>query len=84
MSTLDFTREQLAQYILTKAKESSLSKIRSIILNEGEEDISTFDLNEKQLSEIDNRRERFLAGEGKSYSWQEVKQELIEKHGLQA
>jgi len=34
MSTLDFTREQLAQYILNTAKESSLSKIRSIILNE--------------------------------------------------
>lgn len=38
MSTLDFTREQLAQYILNTAKESSISKIKSIILNESNGD----------------------------------------------
>lgn len=38
MSALDFTREQLAQYILNSAKESSISKIKSIILNEKKEE----------------------------------------------
>ncbi|WP_346882366.1 hypothetical protein [uncultured Algibacter sp.] len=41
-------------------------------------------LTEAQLDEIDVRRAKYIAGEGKSYSWQEIKQELIDKHGLQA
>lgn len=38
MDTLNFSREQLAQYILKDAKESSLSKIKSIISNENNEE----------------------------------------------
>lgn len=38
MKPLNLTREQLAQYILNEAKESSISKIKSIISNENNED----------------------------------------------
>jgi len=38
----------------------------------------------EQLDEIDNRRENYLSSKGRSYSWEEIKQELIDEHGLQA
>lgn len=45
---------------------------------------SEFTLSDKQLAELDKRRNKHLKGEGKSFSWKEIKQELIEKHGLQS
>ena len=83
MGTLEFTREQLAQYILNTAKESSISKIKAIILDE-DKDQSICNLTNEQLDGLDRRRDRYLAGEGNSYSWEEVKQELKDKHGLRA
>ena len=47
------------------------------------ENLSTNVTNE-QLDALDKRREKYIAGEGKSYSWEEVKKELIDKHGLQS
>ncbi len=41
-------------------------------------------LSNTQLDEIDKRRAKYLSGESKSYSWKEIKQELIDEHGLQA
>lgn len=41
-------------------------------------------LTNAQIKELDRRRARHLSGEGTSFSWQEIKQELIDKHGLQA
>lgn len=41
-------------------------------------------LSESQLEELDKRRENYLSGIGNSYSWNEVKEELIEKYGLQS
>lgn len=49
---------------------------------EAKELFSSSILNEDQIKELDKRRERYLSDEGKSYSWEEVKQELQEKHGL--
>lgn len=43
---------------------------------------STSILNNSQKKELDNIRERHLLGKSASYSWQEIKQELIDKHGL--
>jgi hypothetical protein len=34
------------------------------------------------LQESIKQADRYLSDEGKSYSWEEVKQELQEKHGL--
>ncbi len=41
-------------------------------------------LSKTQIKELDRRRAKHITGEGTSYSWQEIKQELIDKHGLQA
>lgn len=41
-------------------------------------------LNNSQKKELDTIRERHLLGKSNSYSWQEIKQELIDKHGLRA
>lgn len=43
---------------------------------------STSILNNSQKKELDNIRERHLLGKSASYFWQEIKQELIDKHGL--
>jgi len=40
-------------------------------------------LSETQYNELNMRRENYLSGIGNSYSWNEVKEELIEKYGLQ-
>ncbi len=51
MSTVDLTREQLAQYILNTAKESSISKIRPIVLKEQREKIIAYSVDGKPLNE---------------------------------
>jgi hypothetical protein len=82
METVDRTREQLANYILTSAKQSSLFKIVALLNEEGE----TFDKNltEEQIDELEIRRNNYLSGKSRTYTFQEIKQELIDKHGLQA
>lgn len=35
-----------------------------------------------QIKELDRRRSKHFTGEGSSFTWQEIKQELIDKHGL--
>jgi hypothetical protein len=39
-------------------------------------------LTKDQINELDRRRDRYLSDEGKSYSWEEIKQKLRDKHGL--
>lgn len=41
-------------------------------------------LSNSQKIELDKIKERHTSGESASYSWQEIKQELIDKHGLQS
>lgn len=41
-------------------------------------------LSNAQIEELDLRRAKHLSGKGTSYSWQEIKHQLIDKHGLQA
>ena len=39
-------------------------------------------LTKEQIEELDRRRNRYLSGEGVSYSWEEVKKQLNNKHGF--
>ena len=38
---------------------------------------SSSNLTEKQLDKLDKRREQYLLGEGKTYSWKQVKQDIF-------
>ena len=67
--------------IVQDADESYLKKLDEFISMSQN---ASFVLSDDQKAELDKRRERHLSGESKSYSWQEVKQNLIENHGLQS
>lgn len=41
-------------------------------------------LSKEHLKELDRRRKDYLSGKSKTFSWEEIKQELRDKHGLQA
>lgn len=44
MKAINFTREQLAQYILNNAKDSVIAKLKAIIEKEEKNDIVAFDV----------------------------------------
>ena len=56
-------------------KESLLNVAKNYVLLKEEE----ADLGEIRLNIIREEREKYLKGEGKSYSWKEVKQMAIDK-----
>lgn len=71
------------QMLLKTADESMLEKIESML----EKSNSASDgsvLTKAQKMELDARRERHLKGDSPSSTWNEVKQELIDKYGLPA
>ena len=41
-------------------------------------------MSKAQQKEVDKIRAKYLAGKGKSYSWNEIKQDLVDNYGLQA
>jgi DUF1680 family protein len=71
------------QALLKTADVQLLAKIELLLEKEGEVQEDNSVLTEAQKRELDERREQHLKGESKSYSWQEIKQELIDEHGLQ-
>jgi hypothetical protein len=56
-------------------KESLLNVARNYVLLKEEE----ADLTELRRSLVQEEREKYLTGEGRSYSWEEVKQMAIDK-----
>jgi hypothetical protein len=43
---------------------------------------ATYELTTDQLQILEDRREKYLKGEGKSYTWDEVKDRIRKKDGL--
>ncbi len=70
---LQLTKLELIEMLLNTKKETVLEKIR--ILLEAEQD--DFSLTEEQYKIIDKRRENYLNGEGKSLTWEQVKQNAL-------
>lgn len=71
------------QMLLKTADASMLEKIERML----EKSKSASDdsmLTEAQKKELDAQEAEYKAGRGKTYTWEEIKQELVEKHGLQA
>ena len=54
------------------------------LLESGEESSSPSALTDAQKEELEARRQNHIKGNSKSYSWDAVKQELIDKYGLPA
>ena len=77
-------RNKIVDKLNAVEDSSMLENVLIFIENFKKNDFSSNQLSKKQLDELDKRRENYLNGEEKTYSWQEVKQELIDKHGLQA
>jgi flagellar biosynthesis protein FlhB len=72
------------QELMKYTNDLDLAKAFDEFVEKYKREKSTSVLTKAQQKEVDRIRERHLSGESKSYSWQEIKQELIDKHGLQA
>jgi len=70
------------QMLLKTADSDLLAKIESMLEHGTTEDTSV--LTDAQKRELDIQEEEYQAGRGKTYTWQEIKRELVDKHGLQA
>ena len=77
-------RNKIFDKLNTVEDSSMLETVLNYIENFRKKEPTSSNLTKQQLDELDKRRAKYLSGEGMSYSWQEVKQELIDKHGLQA
>lgn len=65
-----------------KSDDSNLLEQIVKVIEKYKKSNSSSILNNSQKKELDNIRERHLSGKSTSYSWQEIKQELIDKYGL--
>lgn len=54
-------------------KDTVIEQITNILLNNVSSDETDFEITEDLKNELNLRREKYLKGEGKSYSWDEVK-----------
>ncbi len=70
---LQLTKLELIEMLLNTKREAVLKKVRAIL--EAEQD--DFSLTEEQYKIIDKRRENYLNGEGKSLTWEQVKQNAL-------
>ena len=70
---LQLTKLELIEMLLNTKRETVLKKVK--LLLESEQD--DFSLTEEQYKVIDKRREAYLKGEGKSLTWEEVKQNAL-------
>lgn len=57
MEAMNFTREQLAQYILNNAKDSLITKLKAIIEKEEKNDIVAYSIDGKPLTFDQYRQE---------------------------
>jgi len=70
---IQLTKLELIEMLLNTKKETVLDKVRTLLEKEQDD----FSLTEEQYQIIDKRRESYLKGEGKSLSWEQVKQNAL-------
>ncbi len=70
---LQLTKLELIEMLLNTKRETVLNQVRALL--EAEQD--DFSLTEEQYKIIDKRRESYLNGEGKSMTWEQVKQNAL-------
>lgn len=62
--------------LLPRVENKKILKAIQTIL---EQEAKPHNLNQEQMDEIDRREEAYLKGEGKSYTWEEVKFQIRNK-----
>lgn len=82
METIEL-RNKIFEKLSTVEDSSMLETVLNYIESFKKTKPSSSNLTKKQLDELDKRREQYLLGKGKTYSWKQVKQELIDNYGLQ-
>ena len=71
------------QILLKTADANMLGKIEEML--EGDHiDASESVLTKSQKRELEAQEAEYKSGQGQTYTWQEIKQELVDKHGSQA
>lgn len=70
---LRITQLELIEMLLNTRKKTVLDKVRTLL----ETEQNDFSLTEEQYKIIDKRRENYLNGNGKSLSWEQVKQNAL-------
>jgi len=77
-------RNKIVDKLNTVEDSSILETVLNYIENFKKKELKSSNLTKEQLDELDIRREKYVLGKGKTYSWKQVKQELIDNNGLQA
>ncbi|MXN92814.1 hypothetical protein GR160_16425 [Flavobacterium sp. Sd200] len=76
---IEVSKLELIEMLIHTSKESVLSRVRAIL----EEEQQQFTGDESFYAMLDERRERHEKGESKSFTWEEIKKDLLgEKKGL--
>lgn len=77
MQTVQLQKDklELIEWITQLGDEAVILKLKEIMY---EEETSGFTLTEEQKTEVREATARYLSGEGKGYSWDEVKQQMME------
>ena len=68
--------------LLETANDDLLDKVEKLLERGIDADESI--LTDTHKRELDLQEKEYQAGRGKTDTWQEIKQELVDKHGLQA
>ena len=73
-------KEKLQQYI--DSGDEKLLKLMYAVAREYTEEEDEYELTEEQIVELDRRRESWLSGESKGYSWEEAKKIITGSKGF--
>ncbi|MGB0880002.1 MAG: hypothetical protein ACPGTO_05500 [Polaribacter sp.] len=82
MKTVEL-KNKIFEKLITVEDSSMLETVLDYVENLKKTEPSSSNITKKQLDELDKRREQYLLGKEKTYSWKQVKQELIDNYGLQ-
>jgi putative addiction module component (TIGR02574 family) len=72
-------KEKLQEYI--ESGDEKLLKLMYAVAKEYVEDEDEYELTEEQIAELDRRRESWLSGESKGYTWEEAKKIITSSKG---
>jgi len=72
-------REKLHQYI-DNGDEKLLKLMFALAKEYNDDDNFDYEFSEEDIKMLDERREKRLSGESKTYTWQEARQIITNKH----